>query len=107
MMEYTVAAVMMFLVALGLNLKFNPVFQQNKKAVIVALAVAALAQLIFDNMTVWRGFWRFNDAATVGLRIPFMPVENLLFGLALMLFTVLAWECTAKRVNGKSSTRNA
>ncbi len=92
MMEYTAAAVLMFAVALGLNLKFNPVFQQNHMAAMVALAVAALAQLIFDNLTVWRGFWQFKQAAISGVLLPWMPVENLLFGLALMLFTVLVWE---------------
>lgn len=92
MMEYTVAAVAMFVVGLGLNLKYNPVFQKNRNAVLWAGGLVALAQLIFDNLTVWRGFWQFNDAATLGLRIPFMPLENLLFGLSLFFFAVWLWE---------------
>lgn len=97
MMEYTAAAIVMFGLALGLNMKFNPVFQQNGKAVVAAVGIAASAQLVFDNLTVWRGFWHFNNAATLSVRIPWMPVENLLFGLALMLFTVLAWEAVEKK----------
>ncbi len=93
MTEYTLAAVAMVLVGLGLNFRFNPVFRENKKAVLLASFVAVAAQLVFDNLTVWRGFWHFNDVAMSGIRIPFMPVENLLFGLALFLFTVVMWEC--------------
>ncbi len=96
MTEYTLAAVAMVLVGLGLNLKFNPAFRQNQKAVLWAAGIAILVQLVFDNLTVWRGFWHFNDAATLGVRLPFMPVENLFFGVALFLFTVAVWEIALK-----------
>ncbi len=92
MMEYTAAAVAMFLAGLGLNLKFNPVFRKNQTAIMVATGIVVVAQLVFDNLTVATGFWHFNDAATLGIRIPFMPLENLFFGLALFLFTALFWE---------------
>ncbi len=101
MTEYTFAAVAMLLIGLGLNLRFNPVFRQNQKAVFLAVSVAAVAQLVFDNITAWRGFWHFNEAATLGIRIPFMPVENLFFGLSLFLFTILFWERVSNNNRGR------
>ncbi len=91
-MEYTFEAVVMFVLAMAANLRWNPSVRQNPGAFLAALGLAALAQLIFDNATVRLGFWQFNEAAISGIRIPFMPVENLVFGLALFLFTALAWE---------------
>ena len=99
MISYTVASLFMFSVALALNARFNPVFR-SKRIVLATLAVAALAQLVADNLTVLRGFWHFNDAATLGIRIPFMPLENLFFGLALCLFTVLFFEAFSRKRSG-------
>lgn len=92
MMEYTLAAVVMLVLAMAANLRWNTAVRQSPRAFAMALSLAAVAQLVFDNVTVWRGFWQFNEAAISGIRVPFMPIENLLFGLALFLFTVLAWE---------------
>ncbi|MBI2444820.1 lycopene cyclase domain-containing protein [Candidatus Micrarchaeota archaeon] len=97
MTEYTVAAVFMFVLGIGANFAWNPMVRKNPEALLAALGWAALAQLVFDNLTVARGFWHFNDAAVSGIRIPFMPVENLFFGMALFLFTVLAWELAATK----------
>lgn len=110
MTEYTLVSLGMLVLAAALNLKFNPEFK-NARVVWAAVGVAVLAQLVFDNLTVAAGFWEFNDAATLGIRLPFMPLENLFFGAGLFLFTVLSWEMLAgnksdydrDKVSGKSS----
>ncbi|MBI4361501.1 lycopene cyclase domain-containing protein [Candidatus Micrarchaeota archaeon] len=90
-MEYTFVSLGMLILAAGLNMAYNPAFRR-RKTVLVAVSMAALAQVVFDNVTVAAGFWEFNDAATLGIRIPFMPLENLFFGLALFLFTIFFFE---------------
>lgn len=90
-MEYTFVSLGVLALSALLNIAYNPAFKKAK-IVAVALVVAALAQFVFDNLTVALGFWQFNEAATLGIRIPFMPLENLFFGAALFLFTVFSWE---------------
>lgn len=93
---YTITAIIMLFLAFFLNYRYNPHFQ-NEKMVSVGVFLAILFQFIFDNLTAWRGFWVFDDAVTLGIRVPVIPVENLIFGVSLFLFTVLFWEIFSRK----------
>jgi lycopene cyclase domain-containing protein len=65
---------------------------RERKVFLCALALTLLTQLVVDNITAWRGFWSFNEKMIVGVRLPVIPFENLLFGISLFYATVISWE---------------
>lgn len=65
-----------------------------EKPLWVALAIAVFFQLVFDNLMTAQGLWAFDFSKTVGVAIPYIPLENLVFGASLFLFTVWSWEKT-------------
>jgi len=80
----TVALVLSAALALRAKLPHGP---------LLALSlIAALSQLIFDNIMAAAGLWQFDFSQTLGIAVPVIPVENLLFGLALALATITSWE---------------
>lgn len=62
------------------------------KLLLIAGFIVVFFQLIFDNIMTAVGLWVFDFSHTIGLAVPFIPVENLVFGLALMLATISSWE---------------
>lgn len=93
---YTITAIAMFLLAVYLNYRFNPHFA-NQRLMTIGIFFAIFAQFVMDNLTAWRGFWIFNDAVTLGIRVPIIPLENLIFGASLFLFTILFWELFSRQ----------
>lgn len=91
MKEYTllciVSIVLVFLADSFLKTKVK-----ERRAFLLALALALLTQLVVDNITAWRGFWSFNEEMIIGVRAPVIPFENLLFGISLFYATVILWE---------------
>jgi lycopene cyclase domain-containing protein len=65
---------------------------RGRKAFLCTLALAILTKLVVDNITTWRGFWSFNSDMTLGIRVPVIPFENLLFGISLFYSSVISWE---------------
>ncbi len=95
MLEYTFFSALGLLIAFTLNYFYNPFFR-NKKVFITALAFAGLVQLLADSIVVSRGFWIFNPVEMLGVFVPIIPLENLFFGFALFLFTIVVWETWQK-----------
>ncbi|MCX8196727.1 MAG: lycopene cyclase domain-containing protein [Candidatus Micrarchaeota archaeon] len=90
--EYTimsgVALVLSFLLALA--------SRTNMRMLLAAGLVSLAFQLVFDNLMTYVGLWKFSERYILGIRVPFIPAENLAFGLSLMVCTVLCWELLAK-----------
>ncbi|QLJ52766.1 MAG: lycopene cyclase domain-containing protein [Candidatus Fermentimicrarchaeum limneticum] len=70
----------------------------RRRTFLYALAMALLTQLVVDNLTAWRGFWNFNRDAVLGVRVPVIPLENLLFGIALFYSTIISWEFSSRNL---------
>jgi lycopene cyclase domain-containing protein len=68
----------------------------RRKVFYYVLAFALLTQLIVDNLTTWAGFWNFNEQTMIGVRVPVIPFENLLFGVALFYSSIISWEFSLK-----------
>jgi lycopene cyclase domain-containing protein len=68
----------------------------SRKTFLYALVLALLTQLVFDNLTAWRGFWNFNEQMMLGIRVPLIPFENPLFGIALFYSTIISWEFSSR-----------
>ncbi len=64
-----------------------------------AAAIAFVAfQLVFDNFFTARGLWLFDPTSLLGIFLPFIPIENLLFGFCLFSCTIILYEhfCRAR-----------
>lgn len=104
MFEYTIVSIGALAFFWFLNEHANPFFK-NKKIVFWSLGIIVFAQLVADNWAAARGFWVFNDSVTVGVRVPVIPLENLLFGTALFLCTVFFWEWFSANPKNKKKDR--
>jgi lycopene cyclase domain-containing protein len=51
-----------------------------------------LFQLLFDNYFTWKGLWVFDPHAVMGIFLPFIPIENLFFGLELLWMSMLLYQ---------------
>ncbi len=100
-MEYTLAIIVagFFIGILDAVLQTHIVLRPNQifwKTAITFL----LFQLIFDNLFTYWGVWSFNSAETIGIFVPFIPIENLFFGLEMLCFTLIFYQ-KIKNMNRK------
>ena len=86
-MEYLIFSLVGLAVALALAY-FGMLFS---KRFFIALALAVLFQIIFDNLAVSQGFWSFPLQERTGLLLGLIPLENVFFGVALFCFSVFAY----------------
>ncbi|MFV2019517.1 lycopene cyclase domain-containing protein [Micromonospora sp. LOL_023] len=54
-------------------------------------------QLLSNGILTGRDIVRYDPAAIIGLRIAYAPVEDLLFGFAMVLFTLSVWVWLGRR----------
>jgi lycopene cyclase domain-containing protein len=54
-------------------------------------------QLLANGVLTGRGVVRYDPAAIIGLRIAYAPVEDLLFGFALVLLALSIWVWLGRR----------
>ncbi|MEM4554520.1 MAG: lycopene cyclase domain-containing protein [Candidatus Anstonellaceae archaeon] len=87
-MEYTLLSLLGLIASAYLALKAR----LDEKKLAAAGAICLFFQLIFDNLMTWVGLWVFDPAQILGILLPFIPAENLAFGLALMIATIASWE---------------
>ncbi|GAA1379559.1 lycopene cyclase domain-containing protein [Catellatospora chokoriensis] len=96
-MTYTAAAalglagaVAVDLLVLRTRVLLSPVFWATYPIVLVF-------QLLSNGVLTGRGVVRYAPEAITGLRIAYAPVEDLVFGFALVLFTLSLWVRTGRR----------
>jgi lycopene cyclase domain-containing protein len=95
--SYTVAAVLgltgavlIDLVLLRTRLVLGRVFWATYPIVFVF-------QLLFNGLLTGRGVVNYDPASILGVRIAYAPVEDLVFGLALVLLTLSLWVWWGRR----------
>ncbi len=91
MTEYTIAVILAasFLFFLDKKLKTN-VIRPTWRFIQTGL-VFLIAQLVFDNLFTYFGIWEFNPQHVLGIFVPFIPLENLVFGQVLLWFTLVTY----------------
>ena len=87
-----VAAVLLDVVVLRTRLVTRRVFW-------TAYAIVVVFQLLTNGWLTRRDIVTYDDAAIVGVRIAFAPVEDLLFGFSLVLQTLAWWVWWGRRLN--------
>jgi lycopene cyclase domain-containing protein len=57
----------------------------------VTYPIVLVFQLLFNGLLTGRGVVRYDPSAVVGVRLVYAPIEDLMFGFALILATLSTW----------------
>lgn len=90
-MSYTVAALLAVLGTLLLDLVVLRTRVLIGKAFWVSYAIVVFFQLVTNGVLTGREVVVYNPDVIVGLRIVFAPIEDLLFGFAIVVQTLSWW----------------
>ena len=89
MTEYTFAVVVGFLVVIALDRVLQTKIIRFTPRLFYTTLVFLVFQLMLDNYFTAQGLWAFNTNETLGIMIPFIPLENLFFGMEMLWFTLI------------------
>lgn len=96
-MTYTLASCLAVLGAATLDLLVLRTSLVCRKAFWTAYAIVLFFQLVVNGLLTGLKIVRYDDAAIVGWRIAYAPVEDLLFGFTLALTTLSLWVWLGRR----------
>lgn len=96
-MSYTVAVLLALLGAAAVDLALLRTDLLRRKVFWTAYAIVLVFQLVVNGILTGRCVVRYDPAVIVGVRIVFAPVEDLLFGFAMVLLTLSAWVWLGRR----------
>ncbi len=95
-MTYTVAAVLGVVLAALLDLVVVRTRLLLRRAFWTAYAIMAFFQLVVNGLLTGLGIVQYRRNQIIGLRIAYAPVEDLVFGFALILLTLTLWVWTGR-----------
>ncbi len=96
-MTYTIAAVVGVAAAAGVDGWVLRTRLLRRRAFWVAYGIVLFFQLIVNGLLTGLRIVRYDSDAIVGWRIAYAPVEDLLFGFALVLVTLSGWVAAGRR----------
>ncbi|HEY0486192.1 MAG TPA: lycopene cyclase domain-containing protein [Mycobacteriales bacterium] len=96
-MTYTAAAVLGVVAALAVDLAVLRTRLLTRRVWWTAYAIVLVFQLIVNGTLTGRGMVRYDPHVIAGLRIVYAPVEDLLFGFAMVLLTLSLWVWLGRR----------
>ena len=96
-MTYTQLAAAGVLVAVGADLAVLRVRLLRRRSFWTAYGIVVFFQLLTNGWLTGRGIVRYDPDAILGARIAYAPVEDLLFGFALALWTLDWWVWLGRR----------
>jgi len=108
MNAYTIAAALAALIAVGADLLVFHTALVRSRTWWMAYGIVVFFQLVTNGWLTGRGIVRYSDAVIVGServvffgdgRIAYAPVEDLLFGFALVVQTLSWWVFWGRRLN--------
>ncbi len=113
-MKYTYLLIDIFTMIVPFVFSFHPKikFNQYFKDFFIADAFVAAAFIIWDAIFTAKGVWGFSNLYTIGFRIFYLPIEEILFFVCIpfsCLFTIHSlnqfwkWKMNIKTVNAFSS----
>lgn len=53
--------------------------------------------VIWENYAEWRGHWIMNPDYLIGIYLNYVPLENFVYGLSLVSFSVVLWNYFNRR----------
>jgi lycopene cyclase domain-containing protein len=90
-MSYTVLAVLGVIVAAALDVIIFRTMLLRSRAFWVAYAIMLFFQLITNGLLTGIPVVRYDPQTIIGWRLAYAPVEDVLFGFALVLVTLAVW----------------
>ena len=96
-MSYTVAAVLGLAAAAAVDLALLRTRLLTRRVFWTAYAIVLVFQLVVNGILTAGGTVVYDPAAITGLRLAYAPVEDLLFGFALVLLTLSIWVWLGRR----------
>ncbi len=96
-MSYTLAAVLGAAGAVGLDLVVLRTRLLRRKLFWATYPILLAGQLLANGLLTGRGIVRYDPAAVLGWRLAYAPVEDLVFGFALILSTLSLWVWWGRR----------
>jgi lycopene cyclase domain-containing protein len=94
---YTVGALLGVLVAAALDLAVLRTRLLGRRAFWTAYAIVLFFQLVVNGLLTGLRIVRYRPSAILGARFVWAPVEDLLFGFALVLVTLTLWVWAGRR----------
>jgi lycopene cyclase domain-containing protein len=96
-MSYTLAALLGVLGALALDLILLRTRLVLRKAFWTAYAIVLVFQLVVNGLLTGLRIVRYDSAVIAGPRIVYAPLEDLLFGFAMVTMTLSLWVAAGRR----------
>ena len=96
-MSYTVAALLGLAGALAVDLFLVRTRLVLGRVFWATYPIVLVFQLLFNGVLTGRGVVRYDPGAILGPRIVYAPVEDLVFGFALVLLTLSMWVAWGRR----------
>jgi lycopene cyclase domain-containing protein len=90
-LTYTAAAGLGVAAAVALDLMVLRTRMLRRRAFWATYPIVLTFQLVFNGILTGRGVVRYAPQAILGVRIVHAPVEDLVFGFALVLATLSVW----------------
>jgi len=94
---YTVAALVGVAAAAVLDLVVLRTALVRRRAFWTAYAIVLFFQLVVNGLLTGLRIVRYDSGVITGLRLAYAPVEDLLFGFALVLVTLSGWVAAGRR----------
>ena len=104
-MSYTALALTGVAFALLLDLVVLRTRVVTRRVFWTAYAIVVVFQLLTNGWLTGRDIVRYDDAAILGLRLVYAPVEDLLFGFSLVLQTTAWWVWWGRRLTPAAGSR--
>ena len=106
-MTYTQAAVLAVVATIALDLLVLRTRLLARKAFWTAYAIIVFFQLLTNGVLTGRGIVTYDPDVITGVRVVFAPVEDLLFGFALVVQTLAWWVWWGRRLDAASGPVNS
>lgn len=99
-MTYTAAAVLGVALAVLVDLGLLRTRLLRSKDFWTAYGIVLVFQLVTNGVLTGRGVVTYAPSAILGVRVAWAPVEDLLFGFALVVATLSLWDAWGRRLTG-------
>ena len=96
-MSYTALALLGVLAAVGVDLVVLRTGLVRRRVFWTAYAIVVFFQLVTNGVLTGRRVVRYDPGAILGPRLAYAPVEDLLFGFAMVLLTLSTWVWLGRR----------
>jgi lycopene cyclase domain-containing protein len=96
---YSALAVVAVVAVLVVDLAVYRTRMVTRRVFWVAYAIVVVFQLLVNGVLTGRGVVTYDPAVIWGPRVAYAPVEDLLFGFAMVTLTLATWAAVNRRAN--------